>query len=136
MLLQLSKELGLRSGKDTLLDLTNIDINCHLSLTPCELAQIANACSWWAFTRFHVGVHQAIKQQKVCTLEQLKFTHINFNILNSYITVIYLRLIKNTYFYAVKQKTWKWLYWLFSSRKTYNKIASVRKSYISKSFKK
>ena len=33
---------------------------------------------------------------------QLKLTHINFTILNSHVTVIYLRFIKNTYFYVVE----------------------------------
>ena len=31
---------------------------------------------------------------------------------------MYLRFIKNTYFYGVKQKNKKQLYWLFSSKKT------------------
>ena len=35
---------------------------------------------------------------------QLKITHVKFAILNSHVTVTYLRFIKNTYFYAVKQK--------------------------------
>ena len=50
-------------------------------------------------------------------LGQLKLTKINFTILNSHVTVIYLRFIKNTYFYVIKQKNTKYLYWLFSSRK-------------------
>ena len=37
---------------------------------------------------------QAIKQEKVCTNGQLKLTHTNFFILNSNVTVIYLRIIK------------------------------------------
>ena len=35
---------------------------------------------------------------------QLKMTHVKFAILNSHVTVTYLRFIKNTYFYAVKEK--------------------------------
>ena len=35
---------------------------------------------------------------------QLKITHVKFAILNSHVTVTYLRFIKNTFFYAVKQK--------------------------------
>ena len=35
---------------------------------------------------------------------QLKITDVKFAILNSHVTVTYLRFIKNTYFYAVKQK--------------------------------
>ena len=34
--------------------------------------------------------------------KKLKLTHINFFILNSYVKVIDLRFIKNTYFYVVK----------------------------------
>ena len=52
-----------------------------------------------------VGVHQAIKQEKVYTQEQLKLIHINFSILNSHVTVIYLRFIKNIYFHAVNRNT-------------------------------
>ena len=48
-----------------------------------------------------MGVNRAIKQEKVYTQEQLKLTHINFVVLNSY-EVIYLRFIKKTYFWAVK----------------------------------
>ena len=44
------------------------------------------------------------KQEKVYTQEQLKLIHINFSILSSHTKVIYIRFIKNTYFYTVKQK--------------------------------
>ena len=50
------------------------------------------------------GFTQVIKQEKVYTQAELKFTYIDFAILNSDVTVIYLRFIKNTYFYVVKQK--------------------------------
>ena len=43
-------------------------------------------------------------QAKRSTEGQLKMTHIQFAILNSNVTVIYLRSIKNTYFYPVKQE--------------------------------
>ena len=46
-------------------------------------------------------------QAKRSTEGQLKMTHIQFAILNSNVTVIYLRSIKNTYFYPVKQENWK-----------------------------
>ena len=46
---------------------------------------------------------QALKQEKVYTQGQLKLTNINLAILNSNVTVIYLRFIKNSYFYAIKQ---------------------------------
>ena len=45
-----------------------------------------------------MSVYQAMKQEKVYTQGQWKLTHINFVILNSYVKVIYLRFIKNTYF--------------------------------------
>ena len=45
---------------------------------------------------------------------QLKLTYINFVILNF---VMYFKFIKSTYFYAVKQKNWKWLDWLFWCKK-------------------
>ena len=64
------------------------------------------------------GCTQAIKQEKVYTQGQLKLTHINFSILNSHVTVIFLRFIKNTYFYVVKQTNRKQLHWLFLSKKT------------------
>ena len=64
-----------------------------------------------------------------------------FAILNNHITVTYLRFIKNTKFYVVKQKNLRWMYFsllfilvykicLFSSNKT------VSKKSISKSVKK
>ena len=56
----------------------------------------------------------------------------NFVILNSYVKVIYLRFIKNTYFYAVKNKIWKQLYWFFPNKKNYK----MKIVYISKSVKK
>ena len=80
-----------------------------------------------------VSIHQA-KQEKVYIQEQLKLIHINVSTLNSHITIIYLRFIKNNYLYTVKQKNWKQLYWIFSNKKIYNKMTSARKSYISKSF--
>ena len=43
-------------------------------------------------------------QAKRSTEGQLKMTHIQFAILNSNVTVIYLRSIKNTYFHPVKHK--------------------------------
>ena len=45
-----------------------------------------------------VYIHQAIKQEKTYTQEQLKLIHINVSILNSHITVMRLRLIKNKLF--------------------------------------
>ena len=46
----------------------------------------------------HVGVHQAIKQEKVYKQEHLKLIHINVSILNTHLTVTYLRFTKNTIF--------------------------------------
>ena len=39
--------------------------------------------------RIHVGVNQAIKQEKVYTQGPLKLTHIKFVILNSYVKFIF-----------------------------------------------
>ena len=59
--------------------------------------------------RFNVGVlARAIKQENVYTQGQLKLTHINFVILNSYVTVTYFRFIKKHLFLdSKKQKNWK-----------------------------
>ena len=79
-------------------------------------------------------------------------SHIDFAILNSHVTVTYLRFIKNTYFYAVKHKIKNsciFSYYLrlyircsfFQARRllvklTVSKLTSVRKSYILKFVKK
>ena len=78
-----------------------------------------------------MGVYQTIRQEKVYTQEQLKLTHINFVILNSYVKVIYLRFVKNTFFQAVKNiKFGNSCNGFFQTRKlTIYKITSVRKSY-------
>ena len=44
----------------------------------------------WLILRFHVGVYQAIRQEKVYTQGRLKLIHINFVVLNSYVKVKYL----------------------------------------------
>ena len=76
----------------------------------------------------------AIKQGKVFTHWKLKLTHINFAILNSCVIIKHLRFIKNNYFYVVKQKNWKKLYWLlFKEENLYNKMTFVRNNYIPKS---
>ena len=49
-----------------------------------QLVDLKNSCG------------SVIRQEKVYTQGQLKLTHINFVILNSYVKVIYLRFIKNT----------------------------------------
>ena len=48
----------------------------------------------------------AIIQEKVYTEGQLKLTHINFVILNSYVKVIYLTFVKNTFLGGWKHKIW------------------------------
>ena len=75
--------------------------------------------------------HQAIKQEKIYTEGQLKLTHINFVILNSYVKVTYLRFTKKTLIFRwlKKHKISKKLYWLFSNKKTYYKMTFVRKLY-------
>ena len=68
----------------------------HCDLASWDKLQIHTSC--WTFN-FHVGVHTyAIKQEIVYTQGQLKLTHMNFAILNSHVTVMYLRFIKNTIF--------------------------------------
>ena len=85
-----------------------------------------------------MGVHQAIKQEKVVyTQEHLKLNRINVSILNT--TVIYLRFIKSTIFMLyIKQKIENNCIGFFQARKLTitDKMTSVRKSYISKSVKK
>ena len=56
-----------------------------------------------------MGVYiQAIKQEQVYAQGRLKLTHISFVILNSYVKIIYLKLIKNNLFLGnKKQKNWK-----------------------------
>ena len=60
-------------------------------------------------------------------------THIDFVILNSHLIVIYLRFIKSTNFYVIKQKNLKQLYfsllftlvykmYIFSSKKIVSKV--------------
>ena len=63
-------------------------------------------------------MYQAIKQEKVYTQAQFKIDphklcHLKWPFKN-YLFNIY----QNTYFYAIKQKKWKKLCWLFSSKKT------------------
>ena len=68
------------------------------------------------------GCTKDIKQGLNTGTVKIKLNHINFIILSNHVTVIYLRFIKNIYFYVIKY--------------CYNKITSVRKSNISKSVKK
>ena len=80
---------------------------------------------------------QAIKQEKIYTQGQLKLTHINFVILNSYVRVIYLRFIKKHLFLGGKtEKSKIGVLAFFKRENCYNKMTSVRKSYISKPVKK
>ena len=94
-------------------------MNSHLSLAPCELVQIANSCSQQT-VGFFLGVRrvgcQARKGQHTWTvkIDQHKFCH-----LKQSRKVIYLILIKITYFYVVKQKNRKkLLFFFFLSNKT------------------
>ena len=87
-----------------------------------------------------VRLSSKIQQSLHYTQGLLKLAHINFAILNIIAMQqlnIQLRFIKNIYFYVVKQKNRKQLYWLFFKQENcYNKITYARKSYISKSVKK
>ena len=58
-------------------------------LPHCELGVNYKFIRWWIL-RFHVGVYQAIRQEKVYTQGRLKLTHINFAVLNTYVKVKYL----------------------------------------------
>ena len=110
----------------------------------CAFSLVYHLVSWCKLQIHGVGgpsdlmcmLHR-LSSKKVYTQWQLKFAHIIFLILNSHVTVTYLSFIKNSYFYAVKQKNWKWLYWFFCKQDNcWNKMTSVRKSYCSKYVKK
>ena len=83
MLLKLSLEFGFKSGKCTPVNQTSFDTSRHLSISPCELVQITDSCSWWTFMRVY---KQSIKQ-KGLHIWTVTITHINFIILNSHVTV-------------------------------------------------
>ena len=93
MLLKLSSEFGFRSGKCIPVHWISFDIvtfRYHL-VTWCKLQIYAVGASsgfMWVYQL------QAFKQENTFTKGQLKLTHMNFVILNSYVTVIYLRFIK------------------------------------------
>ena len=53
-------------------------------------------------------IHTGYKQEGLNRV--LKMSHIDFPILNSHVPVIYLRFIKSTNIYVVKQKNLKKLY--------------------------
>ena len=55
--------------------------------------------SVWVYT------HRGYKQEGLH--REIKMTHIDFAFLNSHVTVIYLRFIKNTYFYVEKENNLK-----------------------------
>ena len=120
-MLFMSQEFGCKSGKCTPVNWPSFDISCHLSLTPCQLVQIANSCNWWTFrSRCDVYTgHQARRSTQV----QLKLTHISFAIVNSYVTGTYLRFIKNTFLGGKTEKIEIAIFpiiykmWLFSSKK-------------------
>ena len=86
------------------------------------------------FQTLCVCIHQAIKQEKVYTQEQVKLIHVNFSMLNSHITVIYSRFNKNT-FMLQNRKIENNCNGFFQAGKL-TKMTSVTKFYISKSFKK
>ena len=73
------------------------DINCHLHF------HVLSGTNY-KFMQLPIGgAYTKIMRKKLIT-EGVKMTHIGFVIINSHVTVIYLRFIKNTYFYAVKQQ--------------------------------
>ena len=82
--------MGLDQWKDTLVNWTSFDINCHLSLPPCSLVQIETHPVGEPPDLMRV-LHR-LSTQRLYTQWQLKLTHTNFAILNSYEAVIYLTL--------------------------------------------
>ena len=96
--------MAFRSGKCTSVNWTSFDISCHLSLPLCELAGVNyKFIQLVDLKKDYMWVsQQAIKQENIYTEGQLKLTHINFVILNSYIKVIYLRFIKKLIFRLLK----------------------------------
>ena len=69
---------------------------------------ILETCSW-LILKFHMGAYmQAMKQEKVHMQGELKLTHMNFVILNSFVKIIHLRFLKKPlYLGSIKQKNWK-----------------------------
>ena len=67
-------------------------INYHLSLQPCQLVQIRNSYNWYTIKSKCGYIHIGYKQESLQS--ELKMTHLDFAILNSYVTVTYLRFIK------------------------------------------
>ena len=105
----------------------------------------------WCKLKIHItgrpsGVHAGYQQESL--QRELDMTYIDFTILNSHVTIIYLRFIKSINFYVVRQKNLEQLYFsllsilaykmcLFSRKKNFSKIKwLVRKFYISKSVKR
>ena len=110
---------------------TSFFINCHISLPFCEMVQIANKCNWWTF-RFHMGVHIMHRlwlhqAKKVLHIGTVKNDPHNFAILNSHVTVMILRFIKNTFFNVVKQKKTVTIKWHLSENLTFQNLLKNRK---------
>ena len=66
------------------------DINCHLSIPCCQVMQIENSYNWCGC------IHTGYKQESLRM--ELKMTHLDFFILNSHVTVTFLRFIKSSNF--------------------------------------
>ena len=103
----------------------------------CKFMQLVNL----TFTS-ECTTPQAMKQEMVYTQRQLRLTHKNFAILNSHITVIYLRfkkhLLSKTFIFMWQNRKIKnSCIEFFETRNLLYTIKwHVRKSYISKSLKK
>ena len=67
------------------------------------MLQTTNSYIWWIL-RIHLGVYQAIRQEKVCTQGQLKLTHINFAILNKELCKSYLSKICQKHLFLGSKK--------------------------------
>ena len=107
-MLFMSSEFGLISGKCTPVNNQVFDINCHLSISPCQVVQIENSYNWQTFRSECGCIHTGYKQESL--QRELKMTHMNFAILNNYVTVIYLRFTKSSNFFVVKRNNLKQLY--------------------------
>ena len=113
------------------------------------MVQVANSYNWWIFRSQCGCIYTGYRQEgRLKMTRESKMTHKDFAILNSHVTVIYLRFIKSINFYEVKQKNLNWLCFsllfilvykmcLFSSKQTVSKIKwHLSESYVSKSAEK
>ena len=91
--------------------------------------QIQNSYSWWILKFMCLYTQHAIKQiyytTRAVNIDLHNFCHLK-QPCKSPIFKIYQ---KHLFLGYEKHKIWKQLYWLFSNKKTYYKMASIRKLY-------